>query len=180
LLGSINDLDAKEEAVGLNSEDIDRRRREREELGRVLQLEEISWRQKSRALWLREGDRNTRFFHRTANFRRRFNFMSSVVVNGIRCETIKNLEISIHGFFRELFTEKEPWRPRVDGLSLPSLSTAAGEILERQFDEEEITKALFDCCGAKASGPDGMTMAFLQANWDLVREEVLNMFWSFT
>ena len=50
LLGSINALDAKEESVGLSSEDVDRRRREREELGRVLQLEEISWRKKSRAL----------------------------------------------------------------------------------------------------------------------------------
>jgi len=43
LLGSINDLDAKEESVGLSSEEIDRRRREREELRRVLLLEEISW-----------------------------------------------------------------------------------------------------------------------------------------
>ena len=68
----------------------------------------------------------------------------------------------------------------MDGLSLPSLSIAFREILERQFDEEEITKALVDCCGDKAPGPDSMTMAFLQANWDLVREEVLNMFWSFT
>ena len=49
LLGSINILDAKEESVGLSSEDIDGRRREIEELGRVFQLEEISWRQKSRA-----------------------------------------------------------------------------------------------------------------------------------
>jgi len=56
----------------------------------------------------------------------------------------------------------------VDNLSLPSLSIAAREILERQFDEEEITKALFDCCGDKVPGPDGMKMAFLQANWDIV------------
>ena len=53
MLGSINTLDAKEEFGGLRSEDIDRRR-ERKELERVLQLKEISWRQKSRALWLRE------------------------------------------------------------------------------------------------------------------------------
>jgi len=90
--------------------------------------------------------------------------MSSVVVDRIRCERIENLKISIHGFFRELFTEKEPWRPKVDGLSLHSLSIAAREILERQFDEEEITKAFFYCCGDKAPGPNGMTMA----NWDLV------------
>jgi len=46
LLGSINALDAKEEFGGLSSEDIDKKRRDREELGRVLQLEGISWRQK--------------------------------------------------------------------------------------------------------------------------------------
>ena len=105
--------------------------------------------------------------------------MSPVVVSGICVKTIDNMKRSIHGFFRELFTENEPWRPKVDGLLLPSLSIVAREILERQFDKEEITKALFDCCGDKAPGPDGMTMAFLQANWDVVRGDVLKMFSEF-
>eukprot|EP00253_Pinus_taeda_P024733 PITA_24733 len=39
----------------------------------LLLREEASWRLKSRALWLREGDRNTKFFHNFANARRRKN-----------------------------------------------------------------------------------------------------------
>jgi len=131
-------------------------------------MEEISWIQKSRALWSREGDRNTKFFHGTANLRRKFNFMSAVVVDGNRFETADNMKSSVHGFYKELFTETESWRCKVDGLSLPSLTNAAKEVLEVHFGKDEITRALFDCYGNKAPGPDGMTMAFLQANQDTI------------
>jgi hypothetical protein len=40
--------------------------------------EEISWRQKSRVLWLKEGDKCTKFFHRIANSNRRSNAIVSL------------------------------------------------------------------------------------------------------
>ena len=46
-------------------------------------IEEISWRQKSRKVWLREGDKNTGFFHKMTNSHRRRNCFSKIKLNGI-------------------------------------------------------------------------------------------------
>jgi len=53
------------------------------------------------------------------------------------------------------------------------------EVMERAFIEEEVVKALFDCCGDKAPSPDGISMAFLQSNWNTVRIDVMGMFYEF-
>ena len=48
------------------------------ELDRLAHLEETSWRQKSRVVWLKEGDNNTNFFHKMVNSNRRRNYMDRV------------------------------------------------------------------------------------------------------
>ena len=49
-------------------------------------LEEIFWRQKSRALFVKEGDNNTRFFHRLANSHRNANLIKRIEVDGVLYE----------------------------------------------------------------------------------------------
>ena len=49
----------------------------------LLSLEEISWRQKSRMLCIKEGDNNTKFFHKMANTHKRYNHLSFLEVDGV-------------------------------------------------------------------------------------------------
>jgi len=53
------------------------------------------------------------------------------------------------------------------------------ESIELPFNEEEVYRALSECCGDKALGPDGMTMAFLQHNWATLKGDVMIMFEEF-
>ncbi|KAK3219657.1 hypothetical protein Dsin_013627 [Dipteronia sinensis] len=45
--------------------------------------EEQTWRQKSRVKWLKEGDRNSKFFHFVANGRKRSNFIGDLYFNSV-------------------------------------------------------------------------------------------------
>jgi len=74
-------LDSLEEQRGLTPEEKARKSGVIRDLENSILQEEISWRQKSRALWLKEGDKCTKFFHRVANSNRRSNFIESLSVN---------------------------------------------------------------------------------------------------
>ena len=78
----MNVLDAKEETHRLTLEEKLVQVNLRSNIEKLTLLEEISWRQKSRVLHLKEGDANTRFFHRMTNSNRKINGIESLMVNG--------------------------------------------------------------------------------------------------
>jgi hypothetical protein len=55
------------------------------ERNRMLMAEEDLWRQKSRAIWIRLGDKNTIFFHRFVSFRRNKKHLWEVKDDLIMC-----------------------------------------------------------------------------------------------
>ena len=74
LWSKLNDLDAKEETHSLSVEEKLEQTNLHIDIEKLTLMEESSWRQKSRVLHLKEGDANTRFFHRMANSNRKKNW----------------------------------------------------------------------------------------------------------
>ena len=75
LLAKLLGLDVKEELLGLLNVEQSYCTQVKGDIATLAALEETFWRQKSRAQYVKEGDNNTRFFHRLANSHRRANHM---------------------------------------------------------------------------------------------------------
>jgi hypothetical protein len=102
------------ETRGLDPEDKIKKADMSKELKNTLLCEEIQWRQKSRALWLKERDRNTWFFHKVADSHHRYNRVEALRINGSL--TYNSVEIKKHivQFYQNLYYERSLWRPRMD------------------------------------------------------------------
>ncbi|RVX03382.1 hypothetical protein CK203_019920 [Vitis vinifera] len=96
--------DAKEKTNRLTLEEVEARREAREEYKKWVLLEEVTWRQKSREVWLKERDRNTSFFHMMANAHRRRNNMERIRINGVWKSEENGMSEGIVNAFRTLLS----------------------------------------------------------------------------
>ena len=67
----------------LSVEETELKKEAKENYKKWVLLEETYWRQLSREIWLREGDRNTGYFHRIANANRRNNYLDRIKIDGV-------------------------------------------------------------------------------------------------
>ena len=107
LLTELLDLDSKEGQWALSQEEESRRVITKVDIEFLASLEEISWRQNSKALFIKEGDNNTRIFHRLANSHRRTNFIRTVEVDGVLYEGELDVLDHVVDFCKKLYQELE-------------------------------------------------------------------------
>ncbi len=133
LSATVKNLDDTKDVRNLSYTERAQRDQAKAELENTLLIEEISWRQKSRSLWLKEGDKNTKFFHRIANSHRRKNSIGQLNVDGETITDTTEINTKIVDFYSNLFTEVRVRRPMLDNLPFSNIDSVEADRLEKSF-----------------------------------------------
>ena len=137
--------------------------------------EELHWYQKSRVEWLRNGERNTTFFHLSAVVRQWKNKVAAIR-NDVGDWIIDKDQIKEYmaSYISSLFSD--------DGIAVstdipvdvfPELPPQSWASLSKPFSHLEIEEVVKNLGALRAPGPDGFQALFFQKNWELVKENVL-------
>lgn len=123
---------------------------------------------------IREGNANTKFFHRKVNGRRR--------KNHIHCLKHQKGWITDHGHkgkvisdhFEDVMGKGQRRRTDFNWASL-HFEELDLDSLDDLFTEDEVKNAINLLPGDKAHGPDGYTGVFYKHCWDIIREDVMRV-----
>jgi hypothetical protein len=147
-------------------------------LEKLMEMEEIYWRQKGGEKWILEGDNNTTFFHLVANGRRRKKIISCIENEGVNVTDPEQIQKTIYEFYKKLFGKQPERNVTLGGGTWQQtgrLTPEENEGLTRPFTEEEVRKCVFDMKENTAPGPDGFSVTFYRKCWAMIKTELMGM-----
>jgi hypothetical protein len=176
IVANIRELDTKGESIPLTSGEVEERKKCFGDLWRLLKSKEVLAVQRSRVKWFKDGDTNSKYFHRCLKVRERRNAISCLKAGERWIDTSAEIFDEVTSFFKNHFSSLDWARPKLDGVVFPSISSVENLLLMSPFLLEEIEEVVRNSDGNKSPGPDGFNFAFLKSFWYLLKEEVIVMF----
>jgi hypothetical protein len=145
-----------------------------QELEFILEKEDTKWKQRAKANWLRNKDRNTKFYHACVTQRRRANQIEKITDEAnVTWESLEDIKVAFVHYFSNLFTAGhiENLEECIQGLCL-KVTEAMNEELLKVFTSNEVELALKQMAPLKAPGPNGLPAGFFQNHWESMGEEI--------
>lgn len=155
---------------------IEAARNEKKNLTEIYAQQEVFWRQRSKQLWLNEGDQNSKYFHATIKNRRKVNQNTTLKDdNGHTVQWGSGIEETMTDYFTRLFAATTTsWESITDSLS-SKVTEEKNSMLSAEVEEKEIKVALFHMHPDKSPGPDGMSPGFYQKYWHIVKSDIISI-----
>ncbi|XP_058746692.1 uncharacterized protein LOC131619632 [Vicia villosa] len=145
------------------------------EYNNVLFREDTYWRQRAKTHWLREGDLNTQFFHRSATVQRNYQRIQMLTEDG--GEEIRDQE-GMCGiaklYFDTLFEVRTGVYEPVLNLIQHVISNNDYVLLTAPIVKEKLYQALTQMHPDKSSGPNGFNLAFYLNFWEICGDNIFN------
>eukprot|EP00253_Pinus_taeda_P026591 PITA_26591 len=139
--------------------------------------EESLWKQKSRVLWLKEGEQNTKFFHRSAmDYRSANKILELKNSEGELLRNHNEISASLSDHFSLIAQEPEINREaaikEITNAIPKSITEEQNWALRRTITMEEVEEVVRSMPSDKAPGPDGFTINFYKACWNIVKQDI--------
>ncbi|KAH1229023.1 hypothetical protein GmHk_10G028887 [Glycine max] len=134
----------------LNQSEVELKKSLQEQLWHAANAYECMLRQMARVKWLKEGDRNSAYFHKLINHRRRHNVIQGLIIDGEWVQDPSRVKTEAFNHFKDRFSEQNFNRPTLDGVQLPSLGQSENEALVARFSDADTV------CLPKARGGLGI------------------------
>eukprot|EP00253_Pinus_taeda_P028879 PITA_28879 len=142
--------------------------------------EEEYWRLKSRSLWLKSGDRNTKYFHRQCRARVSRNHIAEITsITGQGYNGFAQIkEAAVTHFHNLLSAERNGNEEDAEEFlsTIPNLvNEEDNDSLLSPVTEEEITNVVWSMEPNKAPGPDGFSAHFYRICWEIIKIDLFRM-----
>lgn len=143
-------------------------------LATLLIQEEPYWRQWAKTFWLRDRDNNTRYFHVTANSKKKRNHIMKLHnADNVEVHEQTSLCQIANDYFVDLFQGRDGVYEPVLDIIEQRLSVEDNDMLTGPFIESEFRNALFQMHSDKAPDPHGLNPGFYERFWSMCGKDIV-------